>query len=197
MRIDQSAFSSFKTLWSNQNQQPTTIVETSAPVEIPALITIPDPPRSITSIQTSPPSLMSGQSTLAALPDSLGRVCVLDLREGEIIRVFKGIRDSQCGWISAWERVETDNDVQQRLSLVLAIYVPRGVLELYHMRHGKRLGAFQVGGGIRLIESCHGILGSAFAPVKTMPASRCFTLNSKGEIAEIKLPSLAGERFVN
>jgi len=57
--------------------------------------------RKILSIIPSPPSPTTGKSSLAALTDSYGRVILLDLESCTIIRMWKGMRDAQCGWIES------------------------------------------------------------------------------------------------
>lgn len=57
--------------------------------------------RKIISIIPSPPSPTTGKSSLAALTDSFGRVILLDLESCTIIRMWKGMRDAQCGWIES------------------------------------------------------------------------------------------------
>jgi len=57
--------------------------------------------RKILSIVPSPPSPLTGKSSLAALTDSYGRVILLDLESCTIVRMWKGMRDAQCGWIES------------------------------------------------------------------------------------------------
>lgn len=52
-----------------------------------------DSQRSGTFVSISP------DRRLAAFTDSLGRVSVLDISKGYIIRLFKGCRDAQCAFI--------------------------------------------------------------------------------------------------
>lgn len=42
---------------------------------------------------------ISPDRRLAALADNLGRVAVLDINSGYIIRLFKGYRDAQCAFV--------------------------------------------------------------------------------------------------
>lgn len=42
---------------------------------------------------------ISPDRRLAAFADSLGRVAVLDITKGCIIRLFKGCRDAQCAFV--------------------------------------------------------------------------------------------------
>lgn len=42
---------------------------------------------------------VSPDRRLAAIVDSLGRVAVLDVTRGHLIRLFKGCRDAQCAFV--------------------------------------------------------------------------------------------------
>jgi Rab3 GTPase-activating protein regulatory subunit N-terminus len=191
-----------KTLWGSNKQavaeKPIELV--SSATQIPAVLTLQDTSRTVNKIREAPASMICGKPTLAALSDSLGRVSVLDISEGEIVRMFKGIRNSQCSWISSLEppieRPEVKRGNQMRMIVYLAIYAPRGVLEVYHMRYGRRVGAFNVGAGIRVVESAHGILGAAYSPAKVVPRSRCFLINEHGKVSEVTVPSLEAQRYM-
>ena len=37
--------------------------------------------------------------TLCAVADNKGRVLLVDLRSGRVVRLFKGVRDAQCAWL--------------------------------------------------------------------------------------------------
>jgi hypothetical protein len=58
--------------------------------------TLLDLPRKILSVAIDP----SGH--YAAVPDTLGRVMLLDLKTHQIVRIWKGVRDARCYWIHAF-----------------------------------------------------------------------------------------------
>ncbi|KAJ3023195.1 hypothetical protein HKX48_003973 [Thoreauomyces humboldtii] len=127
------------------------------PVVIPALCTLSDPNRQITSVVPSPRDPVTGHSTgLAAMTDNLGRVLLVDVREGEIVRVWKGMRGAQVGW------VQDEGVGEEPQGLILAMYAARGALELYTVRHGPRIAAFAVGVDMRLLQCGGGVLGGAY-----------------------------------
>lgn len=43
--------------------------------------------------------VISPDRRLAAIADSFGRVAVLDVKKGHLIRLFKGYRDAQCAFV--------------------------------------------------------------------------------------------------
>lgn len=201
--------------------------------------------RKILSIVPSPPSPLTGKSSLAALTDSYGRVILLDLESCTIVRMWKGMRDAQCGWIESEingddEDLTKNEDFKEKLAsaqllagsfdkvnsqkpinkeglstssssssinhkakthkqpvLFLAIYIARGILEIYHMRHGKRVAQFQVGTNQHLITSIYGIFGSSEAiqnkisnAVNDLEKPSCYLISqTTGDINKIIIPA--------
>ena len=107
---------------------------------------------------------------LTALTDSLGRVVLIDTQEGEVIRIFKGFRAAQIGWIQIeCQNYNQNNSIKQhnlssisKSSLIfLCIYSgKRGILEIWHLRYGTRIFAADVGTGSKLFTTvCAGLGG--------------------------------------
>ncbi|KAJ8367335.1 hypothetical protein AAFF_G00320840 [Aldrovandia affinis] len=81
--------------------------------------------------------------TLAAATDDFGRVILLDVARGIAIRMWKGYRDAQLGWVQ-----------------FLVIYAPRrGILEVWGTQQGPRVGAFTVGKHCRLLYPGYRLMG--------------------------------------
>ncbi|XP_015784433.1 rab3 GTPase-activating protein non-catalytic subunit isoform X2 [Tetranychus urticae] len=94
---------------------------------------------------------------LATVCDDFGRVCLVNLNDGLVIRMWKGYRDAQCGWIESYE---DSSDIHSRKALFLCIYAPkRGLLELWRCQHGPRVEAFNVGKSCRLLYCGYSMLG--------------------------------------
>uniref|UniRef100_A0A3B3ZRZ7 Uncharacterized protein n=1 Tax=Periophthalmus magnuspinnatus TaxID=409849 RepID=A0A3B3ZRZ7_9GOBI len=121
-----------------QKQKPK--VEPATPLPIFGL---PDSRRHGESICLSP------CNTLAGVTDDFGRVTLLDLARGIAIRMWK-YRDAQLGWMQIAEergiREASSARTPKRHALFLVIYAPRrGILEVWAMQRGPRVGAFNVG----------------------------------------------------
>uniref|UniRef100_A0A3P8UIG0 RAB3 GTPase activating protein subunit 2 (non-catalytic) n=1 Tax=Cynoglossus semilaevis TaxID=244447 RepID=A0A3P8UIG0_CYNSE len=116
-------------------------VEAATPLGIFGL---PDSRRHGESICLSP------CNTLAGVTDDFGRVTLLDLSRGVAVRMWK-YRDAQLGWLQiSEERGDRDfspsASLPRRHALFLVIYAPRrGILEVWAMQQGPRVGAFTVG----------------------------------------------------
>lgn len=73
--------------------------------------------------------IISPANNIAAVTDSFGRVILFDTLKGIAIRIFKGYRDAQIGWICVDD--ESDEKENRRYALYLVIYAPRrGLLEV-------------------------------------------------------------------
>ncbi|XP_016076679.1 PREDICTED: rab3 GTPase-activating protein non-catalytic subunit isoform X2 [Miniopterus natalensis] len=115
---------------------------------------------------------LSPCNTLAAVTDDFGRVVLLDVARGIAIRMWKGYRDAQIGWIQVvedlHERVPEKGDSSpfgntqgpSRVAQFLVIYAPRrGILEVWSTQQGPRVGAFNVGKHCRLLYPGYKIMG--------------------------------------
>ncbi|XP_064195807.1 rab3 GTPase-activating protein non-catalytic subunit [Anguilla rostrata] len=103
--------------------------------------------------------------TMAAVTDDFGRVTLLDLARGIAIRMWKGYRDAQLGWVQVCEgRGEGENvsspTFPRRHAQFLVIYAPRrGILEVWGTQQGPRVGAFTVGKHCRLLYPGYRLMG--------------------------------------
>uniref|UniRef100_A0A8C3L9B8 RAB3 GTPase activating non-catalytic protein subunit 2 n=1 Tax=Chrysolophus pictus TaxID=9089 RepID=A0A8C3L9B8_CHRPC len=115
---------------------------------------------------------LSPCNTLAAVTDDFGRVILLDVTRGLAIRMWKGYRDAEVGWIQTVEDLherETEKidyspfgnaQCPSRVAQFLVIYAPRrGILEVWSTQQGPRVGAFNVGKHCRLLYPGYKIMG--------------------------------------
>ncbi|MBN3291964.1 RBGPR protein, partial [Polypterus senegalus] len=113
---------------------------------------------------------LSPCNTLAAVTDDFGRVLLLDVARGLAIRMWKGYRDAQVGWIQAAEALQERESGHRpspsspqgpgRVAQFLIIYAPRrGILEVWGTQQGPRVGAFNVGKHCRLLYPGYRIMG--------------------------------------
>ncbi len=84
--------------------------------------TLLDPPRKITSVSVDP------LGNMVAVADTLGRVMLIDLCTKQIVRMWKGLRDSKCYWI-----------VQHPSTLLVIHSRQRSLIEFWRMMHGPRV----------------------------------------------------------
>uniref|UniRef100_A0A672M5F0 Rab3 GTPase-activating protein non-catalytic subunit-like n=1 Tax=Sinocyclocheilus grahami TaxID=75366 RepID=A0A672M5F0_SINGR len=140
---------------SVQKQKPKVEPATALPVRFG----LPDSRRHGESICLSP------CNTMAGVTDDFGRVTLLDVARGIAIRMWKGYRDAQLGWVQVSEaRGERDLAISpsmpRRHAQFLVIYAPRrGILEVWGTQHGPRVGAFTVGKHCRLLYAGHRLMG--------------------------------------
>ncbi|GAB1601306.1 rab3 GTPase-activating protein non-catalytic subunit-like isoform X2 [Argonauta hians] len=123
---------------------------------LPLRFGLPDKRRHAESIVLSP------NNKYAATTDSYGRVILLDVQRGIGIRMWKGYRDAQVGWVQVKEEKSqcTNPQKMQRLAQFLVIYAPRrGILEVWTAVYGPRVAAFNVCKRCRLICQGYGMMG--------------------------------------
>uniref|UniRef100_A0A7N8WNN3 RAB3 GTPase activating protein subunit 2 (non-catalytic) n=1 Tax=Mastacembelus armatus TaxID=205130 RepID=A0A7N8WNN3_9TELE len=138
-----------------QKQKPK--VEPATPLGI--RFGLPDSRRHGESISLSP------CNTLAGVTDDFGRVTLLDLARGIAVRMWKGYRDAQLGWLQVSEEqgdreFSPSASLPRRHALFLIIYAPRrGILEVWAMQQGPRVGAFTVGKHCRLLYAGYRLMG--------------------------------------
>lgn len=123
-----------------------------APIDLYAGVEIHDSPRQITHCTVSP------DGDLAALTDALGRVTLLDLGTKQIIRMWKGFRETSCEWIQVPQH---NNNAKPILFLVIHSR-QRCVVEVWQMTHGVRVKSLQVGRDAQVIGCRQKIPGGAY-----------------------------------
>uniref|UniRef100_A0A8C7E4X7 RAB3 GTPase activating non-catalytic protein subunit 2 n=1 Tax=Naja naja TaxID=35670 RepID=A0A8C7E4X7_NAJNA len=145
-----------------QKQKPK--VEPATP--LPVRFGIPDSRRHGERICLSP------CNSLAAITDDFGRILLLDVARGLSVRMWKGYRDAQVGWIQIAEDLHERESIKidfspastaqgpSRVAQFLVIYAPRrGILEVWSTQQGPRVGAFNVGKHCRLLYPGYKIMG--------------------------------------
>ncbi|XP_070983894.1 rab3 GTPase-activating protein non-catalytic subunit-like [Oncorhynchus clarkii lewisi] len=146
--------------WKKQNEEEPTQkqkpkVEPATPLAV--RFGLPDSRRHGESICLSP------CNTLAGVTDDFGRVMLLDVGRGIAIRMWKGYRDAQLGWVQVSEgRGESSPSapIPRRHAQFLVIYAPRrGILEVWGTQQGPRVGAFTVGKHCRLLYAGYRLMG--------------------------------------
>lgn len=89
--------------------------------------------------------VLSPTGRLAAVSDTLGRIMLIDTSRMMVIRMWKGYRNAQCGWMHGSE------GVRRPKGLYLVIYsAQRGIVEVWRARYGPRVYSFAVGGNATL-----------------------------------------------
>lgn len=97
---------------------------------------------------------------LAAITDSLGRIILIDLRDGTMIRMWKGYREAQCAFIEVTEarnRKESSSE-SRRSGLFLVIYAPKkALIEIWCMQLGPKIATFHAAKHGFLLYNSHDI----------------------------------------
>ncbi|GIY91476.1 rab3 GTPase-activating protein non-catalytic subunit [Caerostris extrusa] len=133
----------------NQPKEQKSVPKIEPATILPLRFGIYDKRRQGASISLSP------NKCLAAVTDVFGRVILFDIFKGIAVRMWKGYRDAQCGWVEVEDDMMKDkNDPAKKIRRVffLAIYAPRrGILEVWCSQQGPRVAAFNVGKTGRII----------------------------------------------
>ncbi|CAB3223598.1 unnamed protein product [Arctia plantaginis] len=147
---------------------------------------------------------ISPDRRLAAIVDNFGRVAVLDVLRGHLIRLFKGYRDAQCAFVQIFDV----NDKKPQLSVVkefkraifLIIYNPKkGLIDIRLMQKGNRVAAFTATkNGLLLYNTC-GVVGveKNYSYKKlNLPEFQCVLIDPDGKLKRFTIPffyALEGE----
>lgn len=131
--------------------------------------------------------------TLAAVADSLGRIVLVDCMKGIALRIWKGYRDAQCGFIEVTEKVAKDAAMKQdrRKAMFLVIYAPRrSVLEVWSLQNGPKVAAFSAAKNGQLVYNTHSFMGvsSGSSKVKYTGHGCTFFDPSDNSLKEISIP---------
>jgi len=207
-KLTSAVYSLARTWWggtSKEEEVEPPKVRTETPLILPINSYLSDPKRLVDGITLDP----MGQ--YAALTDNLGRVLLLDVPRRQMLRMWKGYRNGQCAWLWVEQPPTrtsssrsltlrppppTHKQTERTMPLFLVIYAPRrGILEVWHTRHGSRIGILNVGVGGRLLTTtCP--LGSNLVARELSPSQqtqripfppRCFLLLPSGRLVEITI----------
>ncbi|CAH2234413.1 jg21216 [Pararge aegeria aegeria] len=149
---------------------------------------------------------ISPDRRLAAFTDSLGRVAVLDVTKGCVIRLFKGCRDAQCAFVQIFD---ADNKKPQlsvikeiRRALFLIIYNPKkGLIDIRLMQRGSRVAVFTATKNGKLLYNTCGLTGAEknYTHKKlNLPEFQCVLIDPDGKLKKFNIPfyySLEGEHL--
>lgn len=213
-RVTSPVFSFAKSWWGSSNnndsnrssssgptpyvpdmRRPPSHIEPATP--IPAILSANDEYRKINAISICPPSTSAQRQTLAATSDALGRVILWDVVEGEMIRMWKGVRDAVCGWVEAFERDLYGGESTRILQFLVMYSSKRGFLKVFQMRHGKQVGAYHVGSGWQLVPCAREPLGSSMVNASRRKSSvdksehaglsNCLLVGPDGEVRKVNI----------
>lgn len=149
-----------------------------------------DAQRHGTSVTVSP------DRRLAAVVDSFGRVAVLDVNRGHLIRLIKGCRDAQCAFVQIFE---LDNKKPQlsfvkeiRRAIFLIIYNPKkGLIDIRLMQRGNRVAVFTATKNGQLLYNTCGLVGADknYTQKKlNLPEFQCVLLDPDGKLKKFSIP---------
>ncbi|KAI8361824.1 Rab3 GTPase-activating protein regulatory subunit N-terminus-domain-containing protein [Choanephora cucurbitarum] len=196
-RVASPVFSLAKSWWTGEEKRDTRPIPIEIATPIPAVLSMEDQ-RKIQSIVVSPATTSSQHHPLAVTSDALGRVILWDVNQGEMIRLWKGVRDAVCGWVEVVEHelYQRKPDPIPRVLLFLVIYTSRrGILKVFQMRHGQQVGAYHVGSDWHLVPCGQEPLGSSMVSVdrryrstgKDDGLASCLLIGPDGEVRRIKI----------
>lgn len=130
----------------------------------------------------------------SAVTDKLGRITLVNNLRGIAVRMWKGYRNAQCGWLQVEEEEPSQKRNPKHLLrsvLFLVIYDPkRGMLEVWLIPNGVRIAAFSCSKKGRLLYSSHGLFGLNNVVVNWANRSilPCVFLDPKGTAFQIVVP---------
>jgi len=125
---------------------PVSLPSISPSTDLPLTRSIRDQPRTVVSISLDPLC-----SHYAVSCDTLGRILLIDTEQLLICRMWKGYREAQTAFITS--------TINSQIQLMLVFYAPRrGLLELWSVPQGQRVGALNIGYGCTLLTHTHSCL---------------------------------------
>ncbi|CAK9800120.1 Rab3 GTPase-activating protein non-catalytic subunit [Anthophora plagiata] len=144
--------------------------------------------------------ISSPNKALSVILDAMGRVLLIDNRCGIAMRMWKGYRDAQCGWIEVEEEKHSGmqkaftkfkQNLQLRSALFLVIYAPKkGVIDIWSTQQGPKITTFTASKHGRLLYINYGILGvnDTVYLSKNKPQYSCVFMDPLGGLKEITVP---------
>ncbi|XP_012253512.2 rab3 GTPase-activating protein non-catalytic subunit isoform X2 [Athalia rosae] len=147
--------------------------------------------------------IVSPNRALSIVSDAMGRVTLVDNRRGVAVRMWKGYRDAQCGWIEVTEEKHRGLSKSHgnkssggtthglRIALFLAIYAPKkGIIDIWGIRQGPKIATFSASKNGRLLYTNYGLLGLNDMTVSSPNRAHypCIFFDPLGGLKEISVP---------
>ncbi|KAL5008455.1 hypothetical protein ScPMuIL_014036 [Solemya velum] len=136
---------------------------------------------------------LSPNNMYVATTDSFGRVMLVDIERGIAVRMWKGYRDAQLGWIQVSEDPGHGSHRKENCKVAhyLVIYATRrGILEIWTAASGPRVAAFNVSKSCVLVSPGYGMMGlnNVTARGVKMQVFQCALVDSEGTVKTIDVP---------
>ncbi|KAJ0175608.1 hypothetical protein K1T71_008767 [Dendrolimus kikuchii] len=139
---------------------------------------------------------VSPDKRLAAFVDNFGRVAILDITKGHLIRLFKGCRDAQCAFTQIFEVDDKKPQIsfikEINRAIFLIIYNPRkGLIDIRIMQSGRRVAVFTATKNGQLIYNTCGLVGAEknYSYKKlNLPEFQCVLMDPDGKIKKFMIP---------
>ncbi|KAL7296960.1 hypothetical protein TKK_0009400 [Trichogramma kaykai] len=147
--------------------------------------------------------VVSPNKLLSVVTDVMGRVILVDNKQGIAIRMWKGYRRAECGWIEALEEKQstsvkgfhgknsTSNSSRRRTALFLVIYAPKkGVIDIWSVQYGHKITTFSASKKGRLLYTNYGLCGLNNTSIASgnQALHPCVFIDPLGGIREITVP---------
>lgn len=143
--------------------------------------------------------IISPNKTLSVVTDTMGRVILVDNRRGIALRMWKGYRDAQCGWIEVFEdkirglksNLSKHERPLLRTALFLVIYAPKkGIIDIWSVQQGGKITTFSASKNGRLLYLNYGLMGlnDVLPTFANKPEYGCVFIDPLGGLKEIKVP---------
>ncbi|XP_063982787.1 rab3 GTPase-activating protein non-catalytic subunit [Diachasmimorpha longicaudata] len=150
--------------------------------------------------------ITSPNRVLSVVSDAMGRVVLLNNKKGVALRMWKGYRDAQCGWIEVSEDKHlSTNRLNEKgikgshrkstrsalkTALFLVIYAPKkGVIDVWGIQQGGKITTFTASKNGRLIYINYGLMGLSDTPVVTnKPQYACVFVDPAGGLKDVSVP---------
>lgn len=144
--------------------------------------------------------ISSPNKALSVILDAMGRVLLIDNKCCIAIRMWKGYRDAQCGWIEVEEEKHSGmhkaftkfkQTPQLRSAFFLVIYAPKkGIIDIWSTQQGPKITTFTASKHGRLLYINYGLLGvnDNIHISKNKPQYSCVFMDPLGGLKEITVP---------
>ncbi|XP_028156168.1 rab3 GTPase-activating protein regulatory subunit [Ostrinia furnacalis] len=140
--------------------------------------------------------VISPDRRLAAISDVFGRVAVLDVKRGHLIRLFKGYRDAQCAFVQIFDvdhkkpQMSVVKEIKRAIFLI--IYNPKkGLIDIRLMQRGNRVAVFTATKNGQLIYNTCGLVGAEKNYTHkrlNVPEFQCVLIDPDGKLKRFCIP---------
>lgn len=134
--------------------------------------------------------ILSPNRRYAAINDDLGRISIINIQRGVVVRLIKGYRDTEMAFAQVRDDVRSKHKKRTKIGLFLILYCrKRGCIDIYNLMQGVKVVSYSATDRSRLLYMDYGLMGfQSTSKTKYICQYTTVLIDPDGTLKEIVIP---------